>query len=111
MAKRIKIKGKMRLYFSLLIAFGIVLAIVNIPIYILNIISGVIISIFLIVYFIGILLMWIYFRQFLVDEMVSFATEYGQIQKQILKELNLPHALIDSNGRIVWTNSEFEKVI
>ena len=111
MAKRIKIKGKMRLYFSLLIAFGIILAIVNIPIYILNIISGVIISIFLIVYFIGILLMWIYFRQFLVDEMVSFATEYGQIQKQILKELNLPHALIDSNGRIVWTNSEFEKVI
>ena len=111
MAKRIKIKGKMRLYFSLLIAFGIILAIVNIPIYILNIISGVIISIFLIVYFIGILLMWIYFRQFLVDEMVSFATEYGQIQKQILKELNLPHALIDSNGRIVWSNSEFEKVI
>ena len=111
MAKRIKIKGKMRLYFSLLIAFGIILAIVNIPIYILNIISGVIISIFLIVYFIGILLMWIYFRQFLVDEMVSFATEYGQIQKQILKELNLPHALIDSNGRIVWTNNEFEKVI
>ena len=111
MAKRIKIKGKMRLYFSLLIAFGVILAIINIPIYILNIISGVIISIFLIVYFIGVLVMWVYFRQFLVDEMVSFATEYGQIQKQILKELNLPHALIDSNGRIVWTNGEFEKVI
>ena len=111
MAKRIKIKGKMRLYFSLLIAFGVILAIINIPIYILNIISGVIISIFLIVYFIGVLVMLVYFRQFLVDEMVSFATEYGQIQKQILKELNLPHALIDSNGRIVWTNGEFEKVI
>ena len=111
MAKKIKIKGKMRLYFSLLIAFGIVLAIINIPIYIFHIVAGLIISFFLIVYFVGILIMWSYFRQFLVDEMINFATEYGQIQKQILKELNLPHALIDQNGRIVWTNVEFEKVI
>ncbi len=101
----------MRLYFSLLIAFGIVLAIINIPIYIFHIVAGLIISFFLIVYFVGILIMWSYFRQFLVDEMINFATEYGQIQKQILKELNLPHALIDQNGRIVWTNVEFEKVI
>jgi len=111
MAKRVKVKGKLRIYFLLLIAFGIILAIIDIPIYFLNIISGVVISGFLMVYFIGILLMWIYFRQFLIDEMVSFATEYGQIQKQILKELNLPHALLDQKGKIVWTNAEFEKVI
>ena len=111
MAKKVKVKGKLKLYFSLLLAFGIVLAIVNIPIYILNIISGVVISVFLVVYFAGIIVMWVFFRKFLIDEMVSFATEYGQIQKQILKELNLPHALLDQNGKIVWANIEFEKVI
>lgn len=111
MAKKVKVKGKLKLYFSLLLAFGIVLAIVNIPIYILNIISGVVISVFLVVYFAGIIVMWVFFRKFLIDEMVSFATEYGQIQKQILKELNLPHALLDQNGKIVWANNEFEKVI
>ncbi len=111
MAKKVRVKGKLRIYFSLLLAFGLILMIINIPIYILNIISGIVISCFLIVYFVGILVMWIYFRQYLVDEMVSFATEYGQIQKQILKELNLPHALLDHKGRIVWTNEEFEKVI
>ena len=111
MAKKVKVKGKLKLYFSLLLAFGIVLAIINIPIYILNIISGVVISVFLVVYFVGIIVMWVFFRKFLIDEMVSFATEYGQIQKQILKELNLPHALLDQNGKIVWANNEFEKVI
>ena len=111
MAKKIKIKGKLKLYFTLLLAFGIILAVINIPIYILNIISGVVISVFLVIYFVGIIVMWIYFRQFFIDEMVSFATEYGQIQKQILKELNLPHALLDHKGKIVWTNGEFEKVI
>ena len=111
MAKRVKVKGKLRVYFLLLIAFGIILTFINIPMYFLNIISGIVISCFLIVYFVGILLMWMYFRQFLIDEMINFATEYGQIQKQILKELNLPHALLDQKGKIVWTNSEFEKVI
>jgi c-di-AMP phosphodiesterase-like protein len=111
MAKKVRIKGKLKLYFTLLLAFGIILAIIDIPIYILNIISGVVISVFLVIYFVGIIVMWIYFRQFFIDEMVSFATEYGQIQKQILKELNLPHALLDHKGRIVWTNGEFEKVI
>jgi len=111
MAKKVKIKGKLKLYFTLLLAFGIILAIIDIPIYILNIISGVVISVFLVIYFAGIIVMWIYFRKFYIDEMVSFATEYGQIQKQILKELNLPHALLDHKGKIVWTNGEFEKVI
>ena len=111
MAKKVRIKGKLKLYFTLLLAFGIILAIINIPIYILNIISGVVISVFLVIYFVGIIVMWIYFRQFFIDEMVNFATEYGQIQKQILKELNLPHALLDHKGKIVWTNGEFEKVI
>ncbi|MCR4649033.1 MAG: DHH family phosphoesterase [Lachnospiraceae bacterium] len=111
MAKKVKVKGKLRIYFSLLLAFGVVLAIVDIPIYILNVISGVVISVFLIFYFAGILVMWLYFRQFLIDEMVSFATEYGQIQKQILKELNLPHALLDHRGKIVWTNEAFDKTV
>ena len=102
MAKKVRIKGKLKLYFTLLLAFGIILAIINI---------GVVISVFLVIYFVGIIVMWIYFRQFFIDEMVSFATEYGQIQKQILKELNLPHALLDHKGKIVWTNGEFEKVI
>ena len=111
MAKNVKVKGKLKLYFLLLLAFGIVLTFIDIPIYFVSIISGIVISCFLIVYFIGILMMWLYFRRFLVEEMVSFATEYGQIQKQILKELSLPHALLDHKGRIVWSNSEFEKVV
>ncbi len=111
MAKKVKVKGKLKIYFTLLLSFGLILLFINIPIYFLSIISGLVISIFLIIYFVGILFMWIYFRQFLIDEMVSFATEYGQVQKQILKELNLPHALLDHRGKIVWTNEEFEKVI
>lgn len=111
MSKKIKVKGKLKLYFFLLLALGILLIIVNIPLYFLSPISGLLISLFLIVYFVGILVMWVYFRKFVLEEMINFATQYGYIQKQILKELKLPHALLDNKGKIIWTNSEFDRVV
>ena len=42
------------------------------------------------------------------NEMVSFATEYGQIQKQLLREFELPYVLLDDRGKVIWMNSAFE---
>ena len=52
--------------------------------------------------------MVLFARPGLNSELVNFATEYGQVQKRLLKELELPHALLDGNGRIMWMNSAFE---
>lgn len=111
MAKKVKVKGKLRLFMLMLVVFGLVLLAINLPIYFVSIISGVVISGFLVVYFVGILILWKYFQPFLLDELVSFATEYGQVQKQILKDLAIPHALIDKKGKIIWTNREFDRVL
>ena len=45
------------------------------------------------------------------NELVSFATQYGQIQKVLLRELELPYAMLDEEGRIIWTNARFEEVV
>ena len=52
-----------------------------------------------------------YSKPIIMNELVSFATEYGQIQKKLLRELELPHAVLDDSGKVVWTNIAFEKVI
>ena len=44
------------------------------------------------------------------NELVSFATEYGQIQRKLLRELDIPYALLDEDGRIMWTNIAFETI-
>ena len=110
MAKTIKIKGKMRVYMLLLVVLGVLLGALNVPIYFLSVKAGIAVSIFVILYFIGLLLFWVYIRANLLEELVSFATEYGQVQKQILKELRLPHALLDEGGKILWSNSAFESL-
>ena len=40
-------------------------------------------------------------------ELVSFATQYGQVQRKLLKELAIPYALLDEAGRVLWANSAF----
>ena len=62
-------------------------------------------------YFIFILMLYFNNRSILMNEMVSFATEYGQIQRGLLRELDLPYGILDEDGRIIWTNAAFEKVI
>ncbi|MBE5879159.1 MAG: DHH family phosphoesterase [Lachnospiraceae bacterium] len=111
MAKKVKVKGKFRQLLHLLLMFGALLGILDAWIYFYDYRAGIIISVFLLIYFVGIILLWIYSKQYLVEELVSFATEYGQVQSRLLRDLELPHALLDQNGRVIWFNSEFERLL
>ncbi len=44
-------------------------------------------------------------------ELVDFASEYGQVQKGLLKGLAIPYALLDEDGHIVWSNAGFAAII
>lgn len=46
----------------------------------------------------------------ILNELVSFATEYGQIQRKLLREMELPYVLLDDTGKVIWTNIAFENV-
>ncbi len=89
---------------------GVILLLVNISVYFVDVRAGIILSIFAAVYVITMVCMIIFARPALNAELISFATEYGQIQKQLLKELELPHALLDESGRVIWMNRAFEKL-
>ncbi|MBR1627719.1 MAG: DHH family phosphoesterase [Lachnospiraceae bacterium] len=41
------------------------------------------------------------------QELVSFATEYGMAQRDLLRQFHLPYALLDTSGRILWINDRF----
>ena len=55
--------------------------------------------------------MYFYNKPLIINELVSFATQYGQIQKRLLRELELPHALLDDTGHVIWTNQAFENIV
>ncbi len=110
MSGKQKVKGKLRAYVQAPLLLGLILVLVNVGIYLINIKAGMVLSGFVLVYIITMIFMVLFARPGLNSELVNFATEYGQVQKRLLKELELPHALLDGNGRIMWMNSAFEKL-
>jgi c-di-AMP phosphodiesterase-like protein len=90
---------------------GIMLVFVNLCIYLMDYWSGLLLTGALLIYFLVIFVFMFYNKPVIMNEMISFATQYGQIQKRLLREMEIPYALLDEGGKVVWTNKAFERVI
>lgn len=53
------------------------------------------------------LTMYFITRSGIMPLLLRFALEQGQIQKELLKELAVPYALLDTDGKILWGNDLF----
>lgn len=111
MKNRIKLKGKLRTYLQFSLYLGILLVAINICTYFLNIQAAFLLSCYVIFYFAIVLALMFYNKPVIMNELISFATQYGQIQRRLLRDLALPYALLDDTGKVIWTNKEFERVI
>ena len=110
-AKKSRIKGKIRGYLRSGLYIGILLILTAVLIGLSDPRAGFLVAAFALLYYVifGIL----YFRSgtSIGEDLISFATEYGQVQKTLLKDLDLPHALLDEEGRIIWVNTAFEQAV
>ncbi|MDE6974590.1 MAG: DHH family phosphoesterase [Lachnospiraceae bacterium] len=108
---KMKLKGRLKKYMQTSLYLGFLLAVVNLVVYLINIPSGLVVTCFVLLYFAVVLSLQFYNKPVIINELVSFATQYGQIQKVLLRELEIPYAMLDDGGKIVWTNEAFEKVV
>ena len=111
MGKNIKLKGRLKTVLHASLFLGLLLAAVNLLIYVIDFRAGLVLSAFVIFYFAILMAVFFYNKPIVVNELISFATQYGQIQKKLLRELELPHVLLDENGKVIWANRAFEKLV
>lgn len=111
MKKRIKLKGRIKSYIQFSIYLGILLLAVDIAMFMINLKAGLLLLGFSAFYFLITLTMYFYNKPVIMNELVSFATEYGQIQRRLLRELDIPYCLLDDGGKVIWTNLAFENLI
>ena len=111
MKQKLKLKGKLQTFVHATLLLGLLLVAVDIWIYSIDVKAGVVLSGFVVFYLIMSLILVSFNKNILMNEMISFATQYGQIQKKLLRDLELPSALLDETGRVVWTNRLFEETI
>lgn len=108
---KIKYKGQLKIYLLWPVILSVLLLIMNIPIYLADKKAGLICTVGVVIYIVISLLLLFRNKQMVMNDLVSFATRYGQVQKQLLKDLEIPYALLDEDGKIIWTNEAFEQVM
>ena len=111
MKNRIKLKGRIKTFIKFSIYLGILLLLVNAALFLLDYRAAIVLVCFTVFYFAVTLSLYFYNKPIIMNELVSFATEYGQIQRKILRDLDLPYALLDDSGKVIWTNAAFEGVV
>ena len=52
----------------------------------------------------------LYYYRRVSSDMVTFGAGYAQIQKQLLQEMNVPYAVTDEKGYLIWMNSAFKEI-
>ena len=107
MGKLGKIKGKLRLYIKWPLYLTLLLLVAGLGVYLISPQAGLLMVIVIIIYAAIAGGLYIYNKPSIYTDMVSFATQYGQIQKNLLKELAIPYALLDEDGKVLWANSAF----
>ena len=111
MKNKIKIKGMLKSYLTISIYLGVLLCTVDIAVWLLDVRAALVMTAFTIFYFLIILVFSRNNKPIIMNELISFATEYGQIQRQLLRELEVPYVLLDDSGKVFWTNKAFEEVV
>ena len=106
-----KYRGNLRLYAGWPLILSILLGISAVFITLTNKEAGIIAFATFFVYLVIAFCVWFRNKQAILNDMLSFATNYGQVQKGLLKGLALPYALLDENGRFIWCNEEFEDLV
>ena len=111
MKKRIRLKGRIRNFIMFSIYLGVLLFVVNVFLFLLDYRAAGLLACFTVFYFVVTLSLYFYNKPIIMNELISFATQYGQIQKRLLRDMELPYALLDESGKVIWTNTAFENVI
>ena len=98
-------------YLKIPFFLSFLLIVMNIVIYWFDPPCGMIVSGFVLLYM-GVAL-YLYFkrRPNIMSDLVSFGFAHSSVQSALIKELTVPYTLVDSKGRILWSNKAFYETI
>ncbi len=103
----IQIKGRLKAYLQAPLLLGVLflagsLILLRID-FKMGLISGIVSLVFAVLIFIAYRITW----KKLSAEIINFAVEYGTVQNRLLGKFQLPYAVMDGEGKILWLNERF----
>lgn len=110
MKRSVKLKGKLKILIQWPLLLIALMAAMVVTMYTIHVRAGILMLIFFMIYTISTVALYVYNRPLLTQELVSFAMNYGETQKEILMNLEIPYVLLDEDGKIIWMNHAFSEI-
>lgn len=111
MNSRLKIKGKILTHLLYPLILAVISLIAGIVIVVHKNITGIVLVGLSLIYIAVVLVMYFINKPVVLNELIKFAVNYAQVQKELLKDLAVPYGLIDITGNILWDNYELQMLL
>ena len=110
MSGKLKLKGHLKHLARWPLYLSILLIALNFLVYVIDIKAGVVVSMGIILYLGAAIGLLFYHRPLMFNDLIAFASQYEFLEKRVLEELALPYAVMDMQGRMIWSNKVFSEI-
>ncbi|MBD5089088.1 MAG: DHH family phosphoesterase [Clostridiales bacterium] len=104
---KMKIDKRLNWYLRWPLYLSILLICMNLIVYCVNTRAGVTVTGFLIIYIICAFALFLARKHNIMAGLIGYASDYSQVQRHLMRELAIPYAMLDKEGRLMWGNDEF----
>ena len=110
MKGKMKFKGKLKGYLWAPFFLAVPMLLANVGLYFVDVRAGGMVSAFVAVYFGVELVLYYINKPHLSNEIINYATQFATVQKKLLNNFEIPYALLDNTGKILWVNEQFSEL-
>ena len=100
MRNDMEVKGRLKWYLRWPIILNIIVGIMTLGVVLIDHKAGGLMGVFFLVHLIFSVVVSFYSKPAIMEELINFGLQYGQIQKKLLHELEIPYGVLDSSGKI-----------
>lgn len=111
MKRGLKLKGMLRLYLKWPLFLSILFIIMDIQLFVINRRIGVIGAVYCVIFILITLILNFFGKKGIRRDLVQFAENYGKMQMNMIKEMDIPYAVLSEEGQLLWGNDKFLQVI
>lgn len=104
---KMKMDKRLNSYLRWPLYLSILLICMNLIVYCVDTRAGIIVTGFLIIYIICAFALYLARKHNIMVGLINYASDYSQVQRHLMRELAIPYAMLDTEGRLMWGNDEF----
>lgn len=110
MNKNFKLRGHLKHLTRWPLYLTVLLIALNVLVYMIDCKAGLVVTLGTLIYAACAVWILLYHRPQMFNDLIAFASQYEVLEKRVLEDLALPYAVMDMEGRMIWSNKEFSEL-